>query len=152
MDQRGPPASLGAESFGEHPQNVIKLLTGQLPVRPCPAHQLKQLSFVPVFASDASHNLLRQDVQRFLRYVKAIQITVVNTAKHRDTLEQFIPAERKNSSLGQSAALMLSASYPLQQSCNRTRWPNLANEFHRTDINPQLERRCGNESFEFASL
>jgi hypothetical protein len=119
---------------------------------PSRAHQLEQLLLVPILASRAGNNLLSKDVERFIGYFQAIQVTVANAAQCRQALDKFITAERKDPALGQTATLVLRATDSLKKCGNGTGGPDLANEINRTNIDAKLERGRSNESFEFPTF
>src|SRR5207302_10716162 len=98
------------------------------------------------------HNLLCKNIERLFRNDQAIQFATPNAAQQCGAFDQFIPAQWKDATLRQTAALMFGATDPLQQRCDGTRCSKLANEINRTDVDPQFERcRCDKRP-EFAAL
>ena len=73
MQQRAAPASFGAEAASQHLHHVVKFFPGKISVRPGLPHQLEKFLLLPVLAGGGGDDLLREDIERFLRNVQAIQ-------------------------------------------------------------------------------
>ena len=86
MNQRAATAALGAETFGQHSHNFLKFRAFKKAIGISRAHQIKQLLLLPIFARCRGDDLLRQNIERFLRNLNEHPIprrrTHRNVARH----------------------------------------------------------------------
>jgi hypothetical protein len=70
-----------------------------------------------------------------------------NAVEQRGALNEIVAGERKQPAFRSTSDRVSGASNALQKARNRTRGAELADEVLVADIDPELERRSGNEGF-----
>ena len=145
-------ATLGGESIREHAHRLIELFPCEVSIGIGLPQDVVQLAFVPLLCRDRSDDLLSQDVHRLLRNDQAIQIAGGDRPHERRALHQLVPAEGKDSSLRGPAQRVAGAPDPLHERRDPARRTQLADEVHRADVDPQLERSGGDERPELPLL
>ena len=150
MDQRGPAAAASAEPLGQHFQHPGELEARQVAISIRAADQREEFLFFPVFRRGAGDDLLRENIERFLRYLKAVQLTPAHTTQRGHALDQLVATQRKQPALRHTAALVLRPADALKQRGNRTGRSELAHQVHRANVNAQFQRGGGDQRLEFA--
>ena len=87
-----------------------------------------------------------------MRNLQRIQFAVANAAHGGEAFDQFIPAERKQASLWQTAALVAGPADALEQRGDGARGTELADQVNRPNVYPEFKRGGGDQGLEFAPL
>ena len=146
------PAAPRGEALGEHLHDVVEVLAREVAVGIGAAHELVQRPFVPLFACHRRHELLSQDVERAPRDDQPVEPALARGADQRRALDQLVTRQRKDPPLGYRSEVMSRPAHPLQQRGDRARRADLADQVHRADVDPELERRRGDERLELSLL
>ena len=152
MDERGAPAASSAESFGEHFQNVVEFLSGQIAVGIRGPDQVEEVLFRTIFAGRAGDHLLGEDVERFIRNLQAIQFAFADAAERGHTFDKLIAAERKQAAFGQPAAFVFRTPDALKERCDGSGRSQLTNQIYRADVDAQFQRGRGDQRFELPAF
>ena len=82
----------------------------------------------------------------------AIELSRTHRIEQGSALDQFIAAQREQSSLGHPAHRVVCATDALQEGRDRARCGQLADQFHITDIDAQFQRGGGDQCPQLAGL
>ncbi|MCY1399070.1 hypothetical protein D9M71_141190 [compost metagenome] len=108
--------------------------------------------FRPLLATDLGDDLLRQHVQRRLRDQQGIEFAPAHAVEQRGAFDQVVPGGGEQTALGRAADLVPGTADPLQKPGNRTRRGDLAHQVDVADVDPQFQRRRGDQHLQFAAL
>src|SRR5256885_1995921 len=128
MNQRRAPAAFGAETFSQHLDYAVEFVATQISIRPGHTNSFEQYVLVQILSRARRDNLLRQNIERLFRNQQSIQLAAPNRAQQCGAFDQFVATQWENSTLRQTAAFVLGATDALQQSGNRSRRSQLANQ------------------------
>ncbi len=149
---RGAPAAAGREALREHLDDVVEVPALEIAVGVGAAHQLVQRAVVPLFARDCRYDLLRQDVERMPGDDQPVQLALPRGPQQRRALDQLVARQREQPPLRHGGEMVARAPHPLQQRRDRAGRADLAHQVHRPDVDPELERRRGDERPELPLL
>ena len=152
MQQRASAPAARAEPFREHPHAFVEFLAAQFPVRVRAAHETEQLVFAPFARRDFGGYLLREDIERVLRNLQAVQFATANRIEHRRAFDQLVARKWKEPPLRYAAHRMSSAADALQERIDRTRRADLADQVHVADVDPKFERSGRHQHLQFTAL
>ena len=141
MEIRPPAPARRRDPLAQHLEDVIVIGTRQVPVRIRPAEAFEECIFIPLLAGDRGDDLLRQDVQRRIGNVDAIESPFADGAHERGTFHQFFAGEREQSSLRHGAERVTGPADALQEGRDRPRRSKLADEVDVSDIDAEFQRR-----------
>ena len=136
------PAARGRDAFREHGDEVVEHRPLESPVGVGAAHEIEQLvQIVPLLGrgSRFRHELLGEDVEGRLGDADPVQVSRVHRRDQCRTLDQFIPGGGKEASLRSGSEPMSRAAHPLEGDRDGTGRAELADQVHRTDVDPELE-------------
>ncbi|MCY1185900.1 hypothetical protein D9M73_267190 [compost metagenome] len=117
----------------------------QLGVGHGPAQAVEQRLLVPLLVADLGDDLLRQYVQRSLRYLQAVQLAAAYAIEQCCAFDQIIPGQWKQAAFGRALDLMPGTPDPLQEGGNGAGRADLADQFDLADIDPQFQRSRGHQ-------
>jgi len=104
-----------------------------------PAKQRAERLLVPFLGRRLRHHLLREHVERLFGNENAVELAVLRRADHRRALDQVVPGEREDPSLGKAGHRVAGAPHALQQRRDAVRRGDLADEIDVADVDPELE-------------
>src|SRR6185312_6149636 len=140
------------EAFREHAEDGVELTALQITEGVGAADQCKQPLFVPFTRGNLRHDLLSDDVQRLGRDDELVQLAAAYRVQQRDTLDQIVARQGKQSSLRRPADGMAGAPHSLQERGDRARRSDLTDEIDLADVDPELQGCGGDQRFELAAL
>ena len=152
MDERAAPAPAGGEAFGQHADDRVEILAGQLAEGPGPPHAVVKRCLRPILRRDFGHDLLRKHVERPVRDDQPIKLPTTNAVEQRGAFDQIVARERKQPAFRSTANCMPGASNALQKARDRTRRADLADEIHIADVDAEFERSGGNQGLQLAEF
>ena len=152
VEQRAPAPSTGLEAPGEHRHHLVELRALQLPVGIGPPHQLEELVHRPVLRRDLGDELLREHLQRLLPHLDPIKLPLFHRPEQRGALHQLVAGEREEPALGGAVHRVPRPPDPLEEGGDPPRRAQLAHQVHVPDVDPQLQRRGGDERAELPRL
>ena len=124
----------------------------EIAVGVCAAHQREQIVFAPVPGRRRGHNLLRQDIERAVRNLHAVQFARANRAHQRRAFDQFVARGGEDAALGHRAHPVTGAADALQRDGDGARRADLADQIDRADVDAQLERCRRHDGPQLAAL
>ena len=139
-----PPAA-GGEALGQHAHQRVEAVAGQAAVRIRPAHHPVQLVGGPLARRALGDDLLRQDVERGLGDRNLVQVTARRGRQQRAPFHQVVAAEREQAALGRGSHGVAGAADALQKGHDRARRAELTHQVDGADVDPQLQRRGGDQ-------
>ncbi|MNH12516.1 hypothetical protein D3C79_720610 [compost metagenome] len=107
---------------------------------------------MPLLAADFGDDLLRQYVQRSLRYLQAVQLAAAYAIEQCRAFDQVVARQREQPAFGRALDLVPGAPDPLQKRGNRTGRADLAHQLDFTDIDAQLQRGGGHQHLQLTAL
>ncbi len=112
----------------------------------------KRSSSVPLLGGRGGHDLLGQDVERLLGDDQAVELAPAHRVHQGRALDQLVAGEREEPPLGQAAEMVAGPPDALEQGGDRARRAELADQVHRADVDPQLQRGGGHQGRQLAGL
>ncbi len=141
MQVRGPSAATGTDPLGYQLGHFREVLGGHRRERGRAAHQRQQVARGPFRRGALRHHLLRQDVQRALRYAQLVEPPGTRAAQQCRAFHQLVARGRIEQPGRNTVPRMVGSSDPLQERGEAARRADLAYQLHRSDIDTQLQRR-----------
>ena len=152
MDQRAAPPAPCGEAVGEHAQYRRIGLALQIAVRPGAPDQREQLGLVPVLRVDLGGDLLSDHVEWRHRHDQAVELAAIDAVDQRRAFNEVVIGERKQPALRLTTDAMARAADALEESCDRARRAELADQIDVADIDAELERGGGHHGGECAGF
>src|SRR5215471_6583275 len=154
MQEGAAAASLRRDPFGQHFDNIVEIGPRQIAIRICLLYQFEQLILIPGFAGDGRYDLLSQNIERPFWNFQSIEIACTDGVNERCALDEFIPRCGEQAAFRNAVRIdtVSRSSDALKRHCDRSRRADLANEFDRSDIDAQFQRRCRDDRAQLAVL
>jgi hypothetical protein len=114
MQVRAAAPARRRNAFGEHGEDVVEILAVQAAIRVRPAHQREQVILTEFFTSRCRDNLLRQNIERSFRNLRADRARPAGSPRPRAA--HSINSSRvvgKESALGQRSYPVSGSSHAL---------------------------------------
>ena len=124
----------------------------QIAVRPGAPDQREQLGLVPVLRVDLRRDLLSDNVEWRHRHDQAVELAAIDAVDQRRAFDEVVIGERKQPALRLAADAMARAADALEESCDRARRAELADQIDVADIDAELERGGGHHGGECAGF
>jgi hypothetical protein len=141
-----------AVALAQHGDHGVKLLAGQIAIRPGAATQRVERIEFPVARGHFGHNLLGEHIECGSGHGDAIEFAAPGHVEQCGAFHQLVARLRKQSPLGDGADAMTRSPDALQEHRERARGAQLADEIHLANIDPQFQRRGGHQRLEFTTL
>ena len=145
-------AAAGRDPFGKNLHHLCKLAGGQVAIREGFATQFPQVLLGDLSAGDGSDHLLSQDVQRLFGDVDPIQLSGADSPHGCSGLQQLVPGEGKEETLGDGIQAVPGAADSLQQAGNGAGSSDMADEVDVADVDAQFQRGRGHNHRDGAGL
>ncbi|MNZ61958.1 hypothetical protein D3C78_800640 [compost metagenome] len=139
-------------TLGEHVQQRLVVFVVESGVGRGAAQHLQQRLLRPFLTTDLGDDLLRQHVQRRLRDQQGIEFAPAHAVEQRGAFDQVVAGGGEQAALGRAADLVPGTADPLQKPGNRARRGDLAHQVDVADVDPQLQRRRGDQHLQVAAL
>src|SRR5208283_4202011 len=152
MDQGAAPAALCAEAFGKHENHAFKIGAGQIAIGPGAAQQGQELVLMPFSRRHFGGDLLGEDIERLLGDFEPVELSPADTIEQRHAFGQIVAREREQAALGHTIDRVSRAPDTLQETRDRTRRADLANQIDIADVDAEFERSGCDKRFELALL
>ena len=81
----------GGDAFGEHCDDGIEIAAAQIAIGIRAANELIQIVFAPGLGRCFGHNLLRQNIERVVGNLNALQITLADGIYKSRAFDQLVP-------------------------------------------------------------
>ncbi len=147
-----PGELLGRVPARQQIQDRLEHVVGQLGERRRPPHQCGQLVDVPVVERAHGHDLLGQHVQRVPQIAGLLDGTLLHPLGDHRCFQQIGPMFGEEPSPTGFAHLMAGAPHSLETRGDRPRRLDLDDKVDRSHVDPELERRGGDQAAELATL
>ena len=108
--------------------------------RPCAPQPVVELSLRPVLSRDFGDDLLGEHVQGLGRDRETVEFAAADAVDQRRAFDEIVARQREQAALGRAANGVAGPADALEKGGDRTRRPQLADEVHVADIDPELER------------
>ena len=139
------PAAAGRVALGEHLQDLLEFLRGEIRVGLRAAEGVEQLLHAPFAAGDFRHDLLGEHVQRLRRHADAVELAAPDAVEEGGALDEVVERQREQPPLRRRADGMARAADALEQRRDQPRRAHLADEVDVADVDAELERGGGDE-------
>ena len=113
-----PPAAPGLDPDGHQIDDLLELLPAERPVRPGPGDEAEQLVLGQAFVAPRRHlrhDLLSEDVEGLLGRVERIEASPLDRGQQRRALDQLVPGGRVDDPAGDTGAVVVGPSHPLEE-------------------------------------
>ena len=130
----------GGNAGGAQLEDRVERRPAQISVGGRSTYQVVQIVTVPPFGGCFGHDLLQQDVQRRHGGEHGVEPAGPHPHEQRRAFDQLIAGEGKDTAFGGAVAIVARAAHPLQEGGQAAGGTELADEFHRADVDAQLER------------
>ena len=152
MHQRRPPPTSRRESVCRHANNGVEIRPVEAAIRPRPSDEVVQLLLATLAARRLGDDLLRQHVDRRIVLDDGVEVATTDRPQQRRALDEVVPRDRKETSLGKTGNRVAGTADPLQQGGNPVRRSDLTDEIDMPDIDAQLQRCRGHERLQLSRL
>ena len=153
MQVGGAPAPAGRDALGEHFEHVLENVSFKFSVRLRAPYERPERFLSHLFLRrDFGHHLLGEDVERRFGEDDAVERAASHRADSGGALEQFVPRQGKDDSLGDSALPVARTPHALQQGGERSRRAQVANQVDVADVDAEFQRRRGDDGGERAGF
>ncbi|EYF00597.1 Hypothetical protein CAP_0412 [Chondromyces apiculatus DSM 436] len=130
----------------EHVEHPLEAAPRQLRERRRLAHQLEERVHVDRVHRRDRHDLLRQHVERAARIARLLDAPLPHQRRRRRAREQIPPVLREDDPPRRPPHLVPRAPDTLQPRRHRRRRLDLHHQLHRPEIQPELQRRRGDDA------
>src|SRR5438045_651376 len=131
------PAGPCAEAVGQHGKNLVEILALERPEGPSATDPCEQLVFAPFLRRALRNDLLSQHIERAFGNLETIELAPVDAVQQGRALHELVAREWEQSSLRRAADRMAGAPDPLQQTRDRARRAELADEVDLADVDAE---------------
>ena len=152
VNQRAAPAMAGGEALGQHPHNRVEFCARQRPEGPGAQKQCVKCVFRPVLRRNFGDDLLGEHVLRLVRYRQAVEFAPPHAVEQSGAFDEIVARQRKQAPLRRAVDGVAGASDPLQESRDRARRAELADQIHIADIDAELQRGGSDQRPQLAGL
>ena len=139
-------------AFGERAHDVQEFLARELRIGIRAANEVEESRLGPFRRGDFGNDLLREDIERFLRNQNAVELAALHRIEQRRAFDELVARQREQPRLGHSADLMARAPRALQERRDGARRAQLADELDIADVDAKLKRRGRDQHLELAIL
>ncbi len=143
---------VGRVAPGEHVEDVLERRPGQLRERVRAAHELMQLVDRDLLVGADRDDLLREDVERVARDLGLLDLARTHRLGNDGAFEQVAPELREDAPLRHRVEGVPGPSHALEPARDGLRALDLDDEVHRAHVDPELERRGGDEARDLPRL
>ena len=123
----------------------VEVAAFEVAVRPGRREETEQHLLVPGLRDASRDDLLGKDVERPGRLGRTVEHCAPNAAQERRRLDQLVQREREEAALRDLFQRVSGAPHPLEKRGDRARGAHLDDEVDVADVDPELERRGGDE-------
>ena len=149
--EQGPGApAAGGDPLGEHVDDRVEIGARQVGVRPRAPAELVERVLIPLVAGRSSDDLLREHVERGVPQPDGVDVGAPGRADQRRALDQLVPGEREETTLGRGGQRVAGAPDPLQPGGDGPRRTDQATELDRAHVDAELQRRGRHDDLEVA--
>ena len=152
MDERAAPAAPRGEALGEHAHDRVEILSRERAERPAAAQPIVKLRLRPILRRDLRDDLLREHVERLVRHRQAVELAAADAVEQRRAFDQIVARERKQAPLRRAADRVAGTADALQESRDRARRADLADEIDVADVDAEFERGGRDQRLQLAAL
>ena len=152
VDQRAAAAATGAKAFRQHADHGGEILAGQRAIGPSPAQQRIELVLVPFARGDLGDDLLGEHIERLFGDRQSVELAAPDAVEQRRAFDELVAGEREEAPLGQAIDRMPGTPDPLQETRDRMRRTELANQVDLADIDAEFERGGRHQRLQRAAL
>ncbi len=143
------PARLDPPARQRH--HVVEVLPGQCRVRSrVPGHGPHRLDFALVGGGHLRHQLLRQHVERGHGRLEEIEPALPHGGEKGGALHELIARRRVEAARRRAVAMVVGPAHALEKGADGAGRADLADQFDRAHVDPQLERRRRHERAQVA--
>ncbi len=145
MQKLGRATQSNRNSIGEHLDDLVEVLALEVREGKRAPHQVEERVDRPGLGRALRHDLLREDVERRLGRMHAIEPPGRDRLQERGALDQLVARGRKEPSLRLSVERVPRTPDALQEGRHAPRRLHLADEVDASDVDAELERSGGDE-------
>ena len=150
MEVRGPPATSGGDPLGDELDDVVEVRAGHPLERGRPPDEVEQTILGPVLGGALRHDLLRHDVEGRDGLDDGVQAAGPGASKEGSALHELVATGRIQHAPGRAEPGVVRAPHALEERGERSRRADLADQLHRPDVDPELQRCRGHQGLEVA--
>ena len=122
-------------------EHLVIAVSSESTVRSRAPSQVEQCVFVPILCGGFGDDLLSQDVDGRLGWQHRVEHPTVDRGEHGDCLDQLITCRRVDTTHRLAMSTVTRTPDALQEGRDRTRRSDLTDQFNRTDVDAEFERR-----------
>src|SRR4029450_3423445 len=115
MNQSAVPASLRAEAFREHLDDVIETFTSEVSIGISTARESEHFILAPLLSAHFSGDLLSEHVDGTLGNLQSIQLATPHAIQQSRAFDKVVARQRKQTALGCSTHRMAGSTHALQE-------------------------------------
>ena len=152
MVEVGPPAApSGLDAPGGQVHHLVERLARQVGVRCGPAQQVEEAIHLPLARrGHLGHDLLGEDVERGDGRVEHVEVPGPHPGQQGGALDQFVTGLGVEASRRRALHVVVGPAHPLEERGDGPGGADLADQFHRADVDAQLEGGGGHQRPEVA--
>ena len=135
----------GGDAVAHEVDDLVELLARHLGVGRGLAHQREEIVGAPFLRADLGDDLLGDDVEREVGELDGVEPAGVHRGEQRGALDELVARQRVETTLRRAGPAVVRAADALEERGDAARRADLAHELDRTDVDPELERRGGDE-------
>ena len=114
------------------------------------SHEGVEVVGLPLLRAGLGDDLLREDVERQARELDRVELAGAHRGEERGALDELVARQREQAPLRRAGAAVVGPADALEERGDAARRADLAHELHRADVDPELERRGGDERAQVA--
>ena len=137
-------------AVGKHGDQFVELVPGHRGERRRFLDEFVERVLAPVFCRTGRDDLLGENIEGRDRGQDRVEVTRADPVKQPGALDQFISGQGVDASLRRAAAGVPGATDPLQEGSDGPGRTDLTHEIHRSDVDPQLEGRRGDQHLQIS--
>ena len=145
VDVGGPGAPAGLDPVAHEGQHLVEGRPGERAVGVGGRDERVEVVDLPLLGRRLGDDLLGEDVERCHRGLDGVEAPRSHRGQERRALDELVAGERVEPAARRAGAGVVGATHPLEERRDRPGGADLAHELHRADVDPQLERRGGDE-------
>src|SRR4029450_1241721 len=143
---------VGRVASGEHVEHVLELDARELGERVSTPDERVELLHRDLFLRRDSHDLLCEDVERVPRDLGLLDRALLHLLDDHRRLEQVGAELREDAATRDGCQVVAGPAHALETPSNGLRRLDLDDEIHRPHVDPELERRGGDEAGDLTEL
>ena len=152
MDKPAAAAAPGTEALSQHRHHGREILALERAIRPRPAYQGVEIVLGPFAPGDLRNDLLRDHIEGLCGDRQLIELASSHAVEQRRTFDELVAGEREQSAPGHAIDRVPRAPDTLQETGDRARRANLADQVDLADVDPELERSSRHQRLQGAAL